>query len=57
MTGGIGIGGANAFWELFIKSDIPKAIASAVIGAGISYKKGSKKRKEYFFSRIKTCEV
>jgi hypothetical protein len=37
MTGGIGVGGANAFWELFIKSDIPKAIASAVIGAGISY--------------------
>ena len=23
MTGGIGVGGANAFWELFIKSDIP----------------------------------
>lgn len=37
MTGGIGVGGANAFWELFIKSDIPKAIASALIGAGISY--------------------
>lgn len=37
MTGGIGIGGANAFWELFMKSDIPKAIASALIGAGISY--------------------
>jgi len=37
MTGGIGVGGFNAFWELFMKSDIPKAIASAVIGAGISY--------------------
>jgi len=37
MTGGIGVGGVNAFWELFMKSDIPKAIASMFIGAGISY--------------------
>jgi ligand-binding sensor domain-containing protein len=37
MTGGIGVGGANAFWELFIKNDIPKALASALIGVGISY--------------------
>ncbi|MBE7386019.1 MAG: GUN4 domain-containing protein [Leptolyngbya sp. SIO1E4] len=36
-TGGITVGGANAFWQL-IKQDgsIPKAIASAVIGLGIA---------------------
>jgi hypothetical protein len=37
MTGGIAGGGLGAFWQLFKESDIPKAIASAVIGAGISY--------------------
>jgi len=36
-TGGIAGGGIGAFWQLFIASDIPKAIASALIGAGISY--------------------
>jgi hypothetical protein len=36
-TGGIAGGGIGAFWHLFMASDIPKAIASAVIGAGISY--------------------
>ncbi len=36
-TGGIAGGGIGAVWQLFIVSDIPKAIASAVIGAGISY--------------------
>ena len=37
-AGGVTAGGTNAFWEL-IKQDgsIPKAIASAVIGLGISY--------------------
>ena len=60
MTGGIGVGGANAFWELFMKSDIPKAIASAVIGAGISYgakmlmpiHKGNEERAERFGNAI-----
>ncbi|MBD2178254.1 GUN4 domain-containing protein [Pseudanabaena sp. FACHB-1998] len=37
QTGGVGIGGVHAFWILFKESDIPKAIASAVIGVGISY--------------------
>ena len=36
-TGGIAGGGIGAFWQLFMASDIPKAIASALIGAGISY--------------------
>jgi len=36
-TGGVAGGGIGAFWQLFIASDIPKAIASALIGAGISY--------------------
>jgi len=36
-TGGIAGGGIGAVWQLFIVSDIPKAIASALIGAGISY--------------------
>ncbi|WP_434684333.1 GUN4 domain-containing protein [Pseudanabaena minima] len=36
-TGGIAGGGIGAFWQLFMASDIPKAIASMVIGAGISY--------------------
>jgi len=37
-AGGITAGGANAFWQL-VKTDgsIPKAIASAAIGLGISY--------------------
>jgi hypothetical protein len=60
MTGGIGVGGANAFWELFMKSDIPKAIASALIGAGISYgakmlmpiHKGNEERAERFGNAI-----
>ena len=37
MTGGIAGGGLGAFWSLFKNSDIPKAIASAAIGLGISY--------------------
>jgi hypothetical protein len=36
-TGGIAGGGIGAFWQLFMASDIPKAIASMVIGVGISY--------------------
>ncbi|WP_103670236.1 NACHT domain-containing NTPase [Pseudanabaena sp. BC1403] len=36
-TGGIAGGGIGAFWQLFMASDISKAIASMVIGAGISY--------------------
>ncbi|MEI6332822.1 MAG: GUN4 domain-containing protein [Pseudanabaena sp. ELA645] len=60
MTGGIGVGGVNAFWELFIKSDIPKAIASALIGVGISYgakmlmpiHKGNEERAERFGNAI-----
>ena len=36
-TGGVGLGGIHAFWILFKESDIPKAIASAAIGVGISY--------------------
>jgi hypothetical protein len=36
-TGGIAGGGIGAFWQLFMASDIPKAIASMIIGAGISY--------------------
>jgi GUN4-like/NACHT domain len=37
MTGGVGAGGLGAFWSLFKESDIPKAIASGVIGLGIAY--------------------
>jgi hypothetical protein len=37
MTGGVAGGGLGAFWSLFKESDVPKAIASAVIGLGISY--------------------
>jgi hypothetical protein len=37
MTGGVAGGGLGAFWSLFKDSDIPKAIASGVIGLGISY--------------------
>ncbi|MGB2926589.1 MAG: GUN4 domain-containing protein [Limnothrix sp.] len=52
MTGGVSVGGIGAFWQLFKASDIPKAIASAVIGVGIAYgaallqpiHKGNKKR-------------
>ncbi|QUY42314.1 GUN4 domain-containing protein [Acaryochloris marina] len=36
-TGGVTVGGAGAFWSLFNDSDIPKALASGVIGLGISY--------------------
>ncbi len=36
-TGGIAGGVIGAFWQLFMASDIPEAIASALIGAGISY--------------------
>ncbi|MDJ0706253.1 MAG: GUN4 domain-containing protein [Leptolyngbyaceae cyanobacterium MO_188.B28] len=35
--GGLTCGGLGAFWFLFIQSDIPRAIASAVIGVGLSY--------------------
>ncbi len=37
MTGGVAGGGLGAFWSLFKESDIPKAIASGVIGLGITY--------------------
>jgi hypothetical protein len=37
MTGGVTGGSIGAFWSLFKESDVPKAIASAVIGLGISY--------------------
>jgi hypothetical protein len=39
MTGGVGLGGIGAFWSLFLKeeSDIPRAVASVLIGLGISY--------------------
>lgn len=36
-TGGITAGGIGAFWYLFQGGDIPKAIASAMIGLSISY--------------------
>ena len=36
-TGGVAGGGIVSFYQLLIASDIPKAIASMVIGAGISY--------------------
>lgn len=35
--GGVAVGGVGAFWQLFMESDIPKAIASLMIGVGISY--------------------
>ena len=35
--GGLTCGGLGSFWFLFVQSDIPKAIASAVIGIGLSY--------------------
>ncbi len=37
MTGGFSVGSFGAFWSLFKDSDIPKAIASGVIGVGIAY--------------------
>ena len=37
MTGGVSAGGIGAFWSLFKESDIPKAIASGLIGLGITY--------------------
>ena len=37
MTGGLSVGSFGAFWSLFKESDIPKAIASAVIGLAITY--------------------
>lgn len=37
MTGGLSAGSFGAFWSLFKESDIPKAIASGVIGLGITY--------------------
>jgi hypothetical protein len=37
MPGGMAVGGLGAFWLLFAESDVPKAIASAVIGVGLSY--------------------
>lgn len=35
--GGITVGGIGAIWLLFIQNDVSKAIASAVIGVGLSY--------------------
>jgi hypothetical protein len=35
--GGVTCGGIGAFWFLFADSDVPKAIASALIGVGLSY--------------------
>lgn len=35
--GGMTAGGIGAFWFLFQESDLPKALASAGIGLGISY--------------------
>lgn len=35
--GGVTAGGLGAFWFLFQESNIPKAIASAAIGLGLSY--------------------
>jgi GUN4-like/NACHT domain len=37
MVGGAGTGLFGAFWSLFKESDVPKAIASAGIGLGLSY--------------------
>ncbi len=37
MAGGVTGGGIGAFWSLFKESDVPKAIASAVIGVGLAY--------------------
>jgi hypothetical protein len=59
-TGGIAGGGIGAFWQLFMASDIPKAIASALIGVGISYgakilmpiHKGNEERAERFGNAI-----
>ena len=52
--GGITFGSLGAFWCLFVQSDIPKSIASAVIGGLLSYgaiildpiHKGNQKRAE-----------
>lgn len=35
--GGVTCGGIGAFWFLFVNSDVPKAIASAMIGVLLSY--------------------
>ncbi|MGB7250165.1 MAG: GUN4 domain-containing protein [Phormidesmis sp.] len=37
MTGGVAGGGFGAFWSLFRENDLPKAIASAVIGISLAY--------------------
>jgi predicted NACHT family NTPase len=37
IMGGVAGGGLGAFWSLFKDSDVPKAIASALIGLVISY--------------------
>ncbi|NEQ52855.1 MAG: NACHT domain-containing protein, partial [Leptolyngbya sp. SIO3F4] len=37
MPGGITLGGVGALWHYFVQSDVPKTIASAVIGVLISY--------------------
>ena len=37
MAGSFAGGGFGAFWSLFKESDLPKAIASAVIGVGLAY--------------------
>lgn len=37
MTGSLAGGGVGAFWSLFINSNLPQALASALIGVFISY--------------------
>ena len=37
MKGGLPVGGLGAVWMLFKESDVPRAIASAGIGLGLSY--------------------
>ncbi|MEL7357519.1 MAG: GUN4 domain-containing protein [Cyanobacteria bacterium J06560_6] len=37
VPGGVTAGGIGAFWSLFIKDDVGQAVASAVIGLGLSY--------------------
>ena len=60
MIGGVGAGGGGALWLLIKESDIPRALASAVIGASISYMakmlqpihKGNEERAERFGNAI-----
>ena len=37
MAGSFAGGGFGAFWSLFKESNLPKAIASAVIGVSLAY--------------------